>query len=96
MARDYSKIKAMAQEILKCIGEDDEGANPSIPKQKQDIDDGGQDKPLAFLPGDKGDAEEGEKISEKEDETDGSEMKKRKKDSAMAMMGSVLAKKFGK
>jgi hypothetical protein len=51
---DYSKIKAMAASILECIGEDEEGENPSLPKQQNDIDDGGQDSQLKFLPDDTG------------------------------------------
>lgn len=77
---DYSKIKAMAASILECIGDEDEGEDPSLPKQEQDIDDGGQDSPLKFLPGDKGESEE----------------KKKSKDSSLALMASTLRSKFSK
>jgi hypothetical protein len=82
---DYSKIKAMAQSILECIGDDCEGENPSIPKQTQDIDDGGQDKLESLAP------------AAKNGETGvGEEEKKRKKDASLAMMGTMLAAKFKK
>ncbi len=95
MAKDYAKIKALASSILECIGDDEEGMNPKLPKQKADIDDGGQDSMEEILKTDKADPYEGEEISEREDATDGKE-KKRKRDSAMAMMGSVLSSKFNK
>jgi len=83
---DYSKIKAMAQNILECIGDYSEGENPSIPKQTQDIDDGGQDKLESLAPA----AKNGETGVGTEEE------KKRKKDSSLAMMGTMLAAKFKK
>jgi hypothetical protein len=97
MAIDYAKLKALSQQIIECIGDTPEGENPSLPETDTAIDDGGQATPQAFMPGDTGDADEGEKISDSEDATDeSSEEKKRKKDSALAMMGSVLASKFSK
>ena len=92
MAKDYSKIRGWAQSILECIGDEDEGENPKVPEQKKDIENGGQDKPLKFLPDDEG---KGEKSSE-DDSDDDDEEKKKKKDSSLALMGSVLASKFGK
>lgn len=83
MAKDYAKIKALASSILECIGDEDEGENPDLPKQEQDIDDGGQDSPLKFLPGDKGESGEDDK-------------KKKSKDSSLALMASTLRSKFGK
>jgi len=78
---DYSKIRAMASSILECIGDCDEGEDPKIPKQKEDIDDGGQDSALKFLPGDKGSDDEGQE-------------KKKFKGSSLALMASTLASKF--
>jgi hypothetical protein len=95
MAKDYAKIKALASSILECIGDDEEGMSPKLPKQKADINNGGQDEMEEILESDKADPMEGEELSEEEDSTDGRE-KKRKRDSAMAMMGSVLSSKFNK
>jgi hypothetical protein len=81
---DYAKVKAMAQSILECIGDYDEGENPSLPKQKEDIDDGGQDKLESLAPA----ADNG---SGKDNDPEG---KKRKKDASLAMMGTMLASKF--
>lgn len=81
--RDYAKIKALSQQIIECIGEDDEGENPDLPKQKQDLDDGGQEPLDDFSP-----------AAEKAPEGSDDEKKKKSKDSALAMMGSVLASKF--
>jgi len=83
MAIDYAKIKALSQQLIECIGDDSEGENPKLPKQDNAKNDGGQEPNTSFL-------EEGEGS---EDESDG---KKKKKDSALAMMGSVLASKLGK
>ena len=95
---DYSKIKAMAQSILECIGDDEEGANPSLPAQKQDINAGGQDKMKAFISG-VSSASEREKLSSKEDATDVCEPDsdsddENKKKRSIAMMTSMLKSKF--
>lgn len=82
MAKDYSKIKALAQSILECIGDEPEGENPSLPSQDDAIDDGGQEE-LDKTPPSGESTEEGS-----EDE------KKKKKDASLAMMGSMLASKF--
>ena len=82
MARDYAKIKALASSILECIGDEDEGENPSVHKQEQDTDDGGQDSPLKFLPGDEGKSDD--------------DKKKKSKDSSLALMASTLRSKFSK
>lgn len=95
MARDYAKIKAMAQSILECIGDEEEGENPSLPKQKQDINDGGQDSPLKLFSDDEGTESESEEEGEYESSED-SEEKKKKKASSMAMMSQMLSKKFNK
>lgn len=89
---DYSKIKAMASSILECIGEDEEGTNPNLPEQKQDFNDGGQDTPKALMSWDKGDPEEGEKISDSEDATDESDESKKK--NRMSAMASMISRKF--
>lgn len=83
--KDYSKIKALAQSIIECIGDESEGEDPSLPKQKQEINDGGQDSlyktdPAADTSLDQG-SEEG---------------KKKKKDSAIAMMSTMLKKEFSR
>jgi len=91
---DYSKIKALSSQILECIGDYSEGEDPSLPKQDDDINDNGQSTQIEFLSADKASPTEGEEISPAEDETDGK--KKKRKDSAMAMMSSILASKFGK
>jgi hypothetical protein len=98
MAKDYSKIRGWAQSILECIGDEDEGENPKVPKQKQELDNGGQDKPFKFLPDDEGSEEKaGKKDSESdEDESVPDDEKKKKKDSSLAMLGSVLASRVGK
>jgi hypothetical protein len=89
MAKDYSKIKALAEDILKCIGDESEGENPSLPKQKEDIGDGGQavKEMPEFLSTEK---------SEPAEDDDDDEKKSKSKDSSLAMMGSMLASKFGK
>lgn len=82
MAKDYSKIKALAQSIIECIGDECEGENPSLPKPQNDVNDGGVEPSTQFL-----------KTPEaKESETGVGESKKRKKDSSLAMMGAMLAK----
>ena len=80
---DYARVKALTQSLIECIGDCDEGENPDLPKQEQDIDDGGQDSPLKFLPGDKG-------------ESDKDDKKKKSKDSSLALMASTLRSKFAK
>jgi len=91
MAKDYAKIKALAQSILECIGDEAEGANPSLPKQKDDFNDGGQESLDNLAPAaDQGDTG-GAPVAKSSGD---SEEKKRKKDSSLAMMGSMLASKF--
>lgn len=99
---DYSKVKAMAQSILEYIGDDqDIGENPDIKKSDANpmpetnefgMDkepNGGQDPQLDFL---------GDELSDGKDEqgenSDGNDSKKKRKDSSLALMGSVLASKF--
>jgi len=77
---DYSKIKAMAESILECIGDYSEGEDPSLPDQDNSINDGGQDELYKTAPS--GDATE-----------EGSADGKKKK---MAMMSQLLANKFKK
>lgn len=52
---DYSKIKALAASILQAIGDDEEGANPKLGKQKTDFNDGGQESLDDLSPVDEGD-----------------------------------------
>lgn len=83
---DYSKIKAMASSILECIGDDSEGENPSLPKQDSALDDGGQ-SPLD----DMGEAADDSGFADSKD-AGSAEDKKKKKDSQLAMMSSMLSK----
>lgn len=94
---DYSKIKAMAQSILECIGDDSEGENPSLPSPDNAINDGGQDSLTELM--DESEEDYGNTRADADDTARGSadsETKKKKRDSAIAMMGSVLASKFNK
>lgn len=83
MAIDYAKLKALSQQIIECIGDSPEGEDPSLPKQDNALSDGGQEPNTKFL-----ESTEDSKSEEKPD--------KKKKDSALAMMGSMLASKLGK
>lgn len=92
MAKDYSKIKALASQILECIGDDEEGANPSLPKQKQDLNDGGQEVNTSFV-----DSAQPTNSTDNSDSDDLSgavspDNKKKK----LSLMAASLAKKFGK
>lgn len=94
---DYSKIKALAASILECIGDTSEGENPSIPKQTQDTNDGGQDSLDPIIGSEEGGTDEPNESSK--DETaegyaDSPDEKKKKKDASLAMMGSMLASKL--
>jgi len=109
--KDYSKIKAMAQEILKCIGDDEEGENPDIPKSKQEID-----KPRSLgaqHPGPQEYESQGDQeplldftpaakddlmLPDKYDKAIGKEEGKRKKrdDDVLALFASQLASHFNK
>jgi hypothetical protein len=81
--KDYSKIKALAQEILECIGDEPEGENPDLPKTKEE-DKGGDDGIVdGFSPKQKTGKDEGED-------------KKKKKDSGLALLAANLSKKFSK
>lgn len=103
MAIDYAKIKALSQQILECIGDTPEGENPNIPAQDNAEGDGGQDVNTSFLD-DSGDPKAEESVEgdsnalDKQLEADkpDSTGAKKKKDSALAMMGSMLASKFNK
>lgn len=79
---DFSKIKALSQQILECIGDYSEGENPSLPAQKNDVNDGGVEPNTEFLKTDES----------KESETGVGEDKKKKKEASLAMMSSMLAK----
>lgn len=88
--KDYAKLKALAQQIIECIGDESEGEDPSLPKQVEDIDNGGQDELYSTPPNGK------EEVSEEEEETDGKEGKKKNRAASLAMMSSVLASRCGK
>jgi hypothetical protein len=104
MAKDYAKLKALAQEIIKCIGDDPEGENPDLPTPDNAEADGGQEANISFLDDTRDpkaeEAVEGDSNAfDKQLETDTPDStgaSKKKKDSALAMMGSVLASKFKK
>ena len=83
--KDYSKIKALASQILECIGDDEEGENPSLPKQDNAVNDGGVEANTSFL----------KTEASKEGETGVGASKKDKK-SSIAMMGAMLASKLKK
>lgn len=87
MARDYSKIKALAQSILECIGDEPEGENPSLPEQ----DDNDSYEGLGVE--DDGNVKMGSAA-----DTGEPEEKKRKKrsDDVVALLSSTLASKFNK
>ncbi len=87
---DYAKARALAKQFIECIGDEDEGANPSIPKQKADINDGGQDSLESLAPAADDSGFAGTKSAGEGD------VKKKKKESALAMMGAALASKLGK
>lgn len=96
---DYSKLRALSKQILECIGDDEEGENPSLPKQDNAINDGGQDANTNFIENEKEETNEASKGSD--DDAMGksgasSPDKKKKKESAMAMFSQSLASKFGK
>lgn len=82
---DYAKIKALSSQILECIGEYDEGENPSLPKPTNDVNDGGVEPNTSFLKTPEAD----------ESETGVGESKEKKKKSAMAMMAATLGKSMG-
>jgi hypothetical protein len=83
--KDYSKIKALAQNILECIGDDEEGEDPKLPKQNNDIDGAGVEANTSFL-----------KTKESDEKETGVGKGKKSKDASLAMMGSMLASKFNK
>lgn len=124
---DYSKVKAMAQSILECIGDDqDIGENPDIKKEKPtpgSFDDvgtsekgqmgfesqGDQEPILNFIGDELADGKNEEEPDSGDDSYEGSDSgdrgatkgspgikgeNKKRKDSALALMGSVLASKF--
>lgn len=82
---DYAKVKALSKQILECIGEDEEGENPSLPDPDNAVNDGGVEPNTAFL----------KSGVSKEQETGVSNSKKNK-NSSIAMMGAMLASKFKK
>lgn len=84
---DYAKLKALSQQIIECIGDDEEGENPDLPKQDDAIGDGGQDEIEKLEPLDT--------LSAKEEETDRPSGNKRK-DDAIRLMGATLATRLKK
>lgn len=88
---DYSKLKALAQQILECIGDEPEGEDPTLPKQDNQIDAGGQDEALSLMPNDKveGDRVKKKKKARPEEEDDDD-------DDSIALMASTLAAQVSK
>lgn len=81
---DYSKAKALAKQFIECIGDDDVGEDPKLPKPETQVNDGGVEPNTQFL-----------KTTEaKESELGIGASKKKSKDSQLAMMGAMLSKKF--
>lgn len=103
---DYSKIKAFAQSIIECIGDDnDVGEDPELPKQKPDkgsFNDIGSTDTMGDNPSGSSDPRPvqefiGKELADKKDEQGESwDSKKKKKDSSLAMMGSMLASRINK
>ena len=86
--KDYSKIKALASQILECIGDEPEGGDgTSISHSEDERGDVGETGLSALKPA----ATEGCPSC---DDTEGS--RKKRKDDAIAMMASTLASKFNK
>lgn len=84
--KDYARFKALAKELVECIGDDEEGENPSLPKQDNEVNKGGVEANTSFL-----------KTSEsKESETGVGASKKGKKESSLAVMAATLASKVKK
>jgi hypothetical protein len=92
MAKDYSKIKALASEILKCIGDEAEGENPSLPAQDNDDNRAGQKDLTDFKVSEE--ASENEGIESASSEKSEGYDKKNKKGASLAMLGSMLASKY--
>lgn len=82
---DYAKIKAFASSILECIGDDSEGEDAPMPKQDNAVDDGGVEPNIDFL-----------KTSQSKESETGVGENKKKKESSLAMLGSMLASKYSK
>lgn len=100
--KDYSKIKAMAQEILKCIGEDEEGENPPVYHTDNEDSPGGAPSGhhysyeddagnIDLLPNDKQDDMPAQDVR-----TDTGEEHKKRKDDVLKLLSSTLASKFNK
>lgn len=92
MAKDYAKIKALASEILQCIGDEAEGENPSLPSPDNDLNGAGQKDLTDFKISEEDSVNEGIESSTEEDSEDST--KKNKKGASLAMLGSMLASKY--
>jgi len=111
MARDYAKMKALCQEFIKCIGDEEEGEDPKLPKKTQQEDRShsfGAQNPGPQEYESQGDqeplldfepaAKEDALLKGERDSSEGSEEGKRKKrkDDIKALLASTLASKFNK
>lgn len=83
MAKDYARAKALAKELLECIGDEPEGESPSLPAQDNAVDDGGVEANTSFL-----------KTAESDEKETGVGESKKKKGASLAMLGSMLASKY--
>lgn len=81
MPVDYAKIKALSQQILECIGDDDTGTNSVGSSTPPQVNDGGVEPNTQFL-----------KTPEAKEGVTGVEEKDKKKKSSLAMMASMLGK----
>ena len=101
---DYSKVKALASSILECIGDiDGEGSDPTLPPQKQDIGNGGQDELYSFSPAGEDfstpDKENGNDANDPDEASEGHEgepASHEKKKASISMMAGLLRKKMSK
>lgn len=81
--RDYAKLKALAQQMIECIGDECEGENPSLPANSKMADENGAGQgdntkmgALSKMPKEKG--------------------RGKRSDDVVALMSSALSSKFKK
>lgn len=85
--KDYSKIKALASQILECIGDEDEGGDGTDVSHSEDERGGPECDDMSPAAS--------SSCSEEEESEEGAPRKKRK-DDCIALMASTLASKFNK
>ena len=90
MAKDYSKMKALCQEMIKCIGDESEGGDGTDVKHtEEERGDQGETGIVDKFPPDK-------ESSEEQPDDDGEGKRKKRKDDVKALLASTLASKFNK